>query len=219
MISVLEPETFRGQRPWPHSARTLPIVILDEFLVADELDGLLRYALASRQSFIHSEVTRADGGSGEDLGHRRSRVLFDTGPFQPVFQRRIMGALPGVLRSLGLAPFPVNSLEIQLTASNDQEFFQPHIDSDKGELSARELTFVYFFHREPRRFGGGELRIFETRVSDDPPTPSERFELVYPLQNNIVFFPSYFLHEILPVICPSRDFADSRFTVNGWCRR
>jgi Rps23 Pro-64 3,4-dihydroxylase Tpa1-like proline 4-hydroxylase len=34
-----------------------------------------------------------------------------------------------------------------------------------------------------------------------------------------VLFPSSLVHEILPVQCSSRKFADSRFTLNGWFRR
>ena len=37
-----------------------------------------------------------------------------------------------------------------------------------------------------------------------------------PLQNQVVFFESHCLHEILPVSSPARGFADRRFTVNGW---
>jgi SM-20-related protein len=35
----------------------------------------------------------------------------------------------------------------------------------------------------------------------------------------LVVFPSRYLHEVLPVSCPSQTFADSRFTINGWVRR
>ena len=130
-----------------------------------------------------------------------------------------MTFLPHVLLALRKRPFPVTALEIQLTASNHAEFFRVHTDNNDDEVRSRELTFVYFFHREPRRFAGGELRVFDTVRTDGVPTPAKRFQLVYPLQNQIVFFPSPYLHEILPVICPSREFADSRFTVNGWYRK
>jgi Rps23 Pro-64 3,4-dihydroxylase Tpa1-like proline 4-hydroxylase len=40
-----------------------------------------------------------------------------------------------------------------------------------------------------------------------------------PQQNQIVFFPCSVLHEITPVECPSRAFADSRFTLNGWLHK
>jgi len=39
------------------------------------------------------------------------------------------------------------------------------------------------------------------------------------MQNSIVFFPSNYLHEVLPTRCPSGEFADSRLTYNGWLHR
>lgn len=210
----------RAQRnPWPRTARTIPIMLYDEFLVAEELRGLLSFSLHNSSKFLRSEVVRYDGGSEQDSQYRRSRVLFELGPYHGLFRRRLLTFLPHVLLALRKRPFPVATLELQLTASNHAEFFRVHTDNDDDELRDRELTFVYFFHREPRRFAGGELRVFDTVHTDGVPTAAKPFQLVYPLQNQIVFFPSSYLHEILPVICPSREFADSRFTVNGWYHR
>ena len=78
---------------------------------------------------------------------------------------------------------------------------------------------MYFLHKEPRRFSGGELRIFETRLVDDRPVPVDHGQTIVPRQNTIVFFPSRHQHEVLPVRVPSGEFADSRFTVNGWIHR
>jgi Rps23 Pro-64 3,4-dihydroxylase Tpa1-like proline 4-hydroxylase len=195
-------------------------MIFDEFLVAQELRGLLTYALRNASGFAASSVIRYDGVKEHDVGNRRSRVLFDLGPFHSLFQHRLLTFLPRVLQGLPIAPFPVSSLEIQLTATNDGEFFRAHTDIVDGEIHARQLTFVFFFHGEPRKFGGGELRIFDKSDHDEPaPASTDEYQLVYPSQNQIVFFPSWYLHEILPVKCPSGEFADSRFTLNGWYRR
>jgi SM-20-related protein len=209
-------ERHSKRNPWPWTARTIPIMLYDEFLVAEELRGLLSFSLHNSSKFAQSGVVRYDGGPEQDTQYRRSRVLFELGPYYAVFRRRLLTFLPHVLLALGKRPFPVTTLEIQLTASNHAEFFRLHTDNDDDELRNRELTFVYFFHREPRRFAGGELRVFNTVYTDGVPSVAKGFQLVYPLQNQIVFFPSVYLHEILPVICPSREFADSRFTVNGW---
>jgi SM-20-related protein len=219
MAALRRREVLYERNPWPRIARTIPIMLYDEFLVAEELRGLLDYSLGKASNFVQSEVVSYGGGSEQNSQYRRSRVLFELGPYHALFRRRLLTFLPHVLQALGKRPFPVVDLEIQLTASNHAEFFSAHIDNDDDELRGRELTFVYFFHREPRRFAGGELRIFDTAKTEGGPTATEHFQLVYPLQNQVVFFPSSFLHEILPVICPSREFADSRFTVNGWYRQ
>src|SRR6184192_3632415 len=49
--------------------------------------------------------------------------------------------------------------------------------------------------------------------------PSENYRNIVPRQNQLVAFPSCLAHEITLVDCPSRAFADSRFTVNGWFHR
>ncbi len=203
------------QRPWPMIS-AIPVVILDEFLLPQELAELLRFTLQSTHLFAKSEVIRHDGVIEIDGEHRRSRVLFDLGPFHDLFRMPLLTFLPYVLARLGTTRFPVTSVEIQLTATNHQEFFRAHSDNITEGTLGRQLTFVYFFHREPRRFSGGELRIFDTETSPRPSNTPALYRLVYPLQNQVVFFPSAYLHEILPVICPSRQFADSRFTVNGW---
>ena len=48
---------------------------------------------------------------------------------------------------------------------------------------------------------------------------SGSYQTVVPQQNQIVFFPCSLLHEITPVECRSRAFADSRFTLNGWLHK
>ncbi len=209
---------LKTQPSWPPT-RTVPIVRYEEFLAAPDLHGLLDYTRMQAPNFMPSQVTREDAMGALDDTQRRSLVLFDLGRFDALFRRNLQFFLPHVLFNLDLAPFPVAQLELQMTASSDGGFFRPHTDTGDGVLSTRQLTFVYFFHHEPRRFDGGALRIFAGGDHPDKPEAEAPFELVFPRQNEIVFFPSGLLHEILPVACPSRNFIDSRFTVNGWFRR
>lgn len=69
-----------------------------------------------------------------------------------------------------------------------------------------------------RGFSGGELRPFDRGVEQVRWVPAETFREIVPEDNLLVLFPSSALHEIRPVRCPSRAFADSRFTLNGWLR-
>jgi Rps23 Pro-64 3,4-dihydroxylase Tpa1-like proline 4-hydroxylase len=193
-----------------------PIAILDEFLVVEEWQGLLEFTLHNAPAFRATQVIGPDGASLLDPQHRRSRVLFDLGPYHGIFSHRLMTFLPHVLQRLGRPEFGVSQLEVQLTATNHGEFFRAHIDNEANEVSGRRLTFVYFFHREPCGFQGGELRLFDTEIRDGRSVAVGPYRVVYPLQNQIVFFPSSCLHEIVPVTCPSCSFEDSRFTVNGW---
>jgi Rps23 Pro-64 3,4-dihydroxylase Tpa1-like proline 4-hydroxylase len=112
--------------------------------------------------------------------------------------------------------FPITQTEAQITASNDGDFFQAHCDDAQAMIASRRMTFVYFFHREPCQFEGGELRLHDSTRSGGRPLSAGSYQAIVPQQNQIVFFPCSILHEITPVHCRSRVFADGRFTVNGW---
>lgn len=191
-------------------------VVMDEFLGQQELEELICYALEHEAEFKNSEVISPNASRGViDYEHRRSRVLMDLGKHQEKVLKRIQGVLPRVFDRLGIEEFPVARTEAQITASNDGDFFSHHIDNGHEIISSRRITFVYFFHREPRQFGGGELRLHDSRGN----SPTSSYQSIVPQQNQIVFFPCSVLHEITQVECPSGAFADGRFTLNGWLHR
>ena len=202
-VGVMEaPEVTRAQ-----------CVVLDEFLAPQELDELVSYALEHQAEFQSSEVVAPAGEPGlVDYNHRRSQVLMDLGKHQEVILERIRGVLPGVLNQLGMEEFPIARVEAQITASNDGDFFHMHSDDGQEAVASRHLTFVYFFHREPRQFQGGELRLHDSRGKSQ----TGSYQTIVPQQNQIVFFPCSLMHEITEVKCLSQAFADSRFTLNGW---
>jgi len=192
---------------WQYQA---PLVILDEFLVAQEWAGLLRHALKRGTAF------NADGGGEYDTGNgsRPPRVLHDLGRFHAMFADRIMAFLPQVLARLRQPPFPVTHIEIQMTATNDGQFLPKRRDNDIDRC--RSVAFVYYFFREPKSFTGGALRLYDAQLDPRGGVTGGSFQTIHPMQNQIVVFPSDCLQEVLPVSCQSRQFANSRFTVNGW---
>ncbi|WP_229699643.1 2OG-Fe(II) oxygenase [Streptomyces kronopolitis] len=48
-----------------------------------------------------------------------------------------------------------------LNVHNDGDFYLPHQDTGPGPAAQRLLTFVYYLHRTPRPFQGGNLRVFD----------------------------------------------------------
>jgi SM-20-related protein len=193
-----------------------PVITFDEFLVAQEWRALLDFTLSSEPQFVATEVIGSHGEGRLDRDYRRSRVLFDLGRFRDIFTERLTTFLPQVLMRTGHPPFELASIETQLTSTNNSEFFRVHTDNDATQVNSRVITFVYFFHREPRTFVGGELRIYDSYREGNRTLAVGPYRVVYPLQNQIMFFPSGVLHEVLPVGCPGGAFCDSRFTVNGW---
>jgi len=190
-------------------------VIIRDFLRPNELKALLLYVQSRETKFEKSRVGQYSHKRAiVNARFRRSRVLFDLGKHRQLITSRLLRCLPLAIEKLGIPRFRVSRVVAQLTASNHGDFFKKHTDSSLHE--GRMLTFIYYFYREPKAFSGGELRLYHTKVKNRQIVANKTFDTVVPRQNQVLFFPSFLLHEVLPVHCPTRLFADSRFTVNGW---
>jgi Rps23 Pro-64 3,4-dihydroxylase Tpa1-like proline 4-hydroxylase len=195
-------------------------VQLENFLTPEEHDRLLTDVMGWESAFVPSETLQNNRSETSDFFHRNSLVY--NLPFPEVsrlLSDRIRQVLPEVLAQMSIDPFSIADIEAQLTAHNQGHYYKLHNDNGVLQTAARRITFVYYFHREPKSFTGGELRIFNrilAQGSESIPGQAEAFKLIQPLNNSIVFFPSHYFHEVLPVECPSKLFVDSRFTINGW---
>ncbi|MGH8193622.1 MAG: 2OG-Fe(II) oxygenase [Woeseiaceae bacterium] len=203
----------RGTDQFGLPGEYLPYVSLSSFL-GSVRTSILEQVLSRERMFAPATV-HPEGSDRRVVDDRMRRALtLENAEFLgSEFTDGLKGALPGALKRLGMKGFAVGDIEVQVTASGDGDYYRMHRDSDN--TSTRELSFVYFFHREPRRFSGGELRLFDNRrVSGTAHADSS--QLLSPRQDTLVIFPSRFPHELLPVRVPSKEFGDSRFTVNGW---
>jgi Rps23 Pro-64 3,4-dihydroxylase Tpa1-like proline 4-hydroxylase len=182
-------------------------------LTLEEKNRLLDYVLQQESAFAPTSTSTGD------LDYRRSMILYSFPEFSKLIVNRIKAILPDVFRTLGLSPFPLSQIESQLTSHNDGNYYKVHNDNGSPDTATREFTYVYYFYREPKPFSGGELIIYDSKIENNFYVQADSFKTVEPRNNSIVFFPSRYLHEVLPVSCPSKAFADSRFTINGWVRR
>ncbi|BAY33163.1 prolyl 4-hydroxylase alpha subunit [Nostoc carneum NIES-2107] len=186
---------------------------IEDFLTAEEHQLLLNYVL-DRESLFVATTT-----STNEMNYRHSKVLYSFPEVSELITTRIKSLIPDVVNRLGLPSFPITYIESQLTAHNDGNYFKIHNDNGSPETSLRELTYVYYFHQEPKQFSGGELLIYDSKIINNFYVNSESFTTIEPRNNSVVFFLSRYLHEVLTVNCPSQFFADSRFTINGWVNR
>ena len=107
---------------------------------------------------------------------------------------------------------PANSTQMEIVAHGDGAFYRPHTDTYTGDEytpgGRRRLTMVYYFHRQPRCFTGGRLRIFDLGGGQSID--------IEPVHDSLLVFPSYARHEVETISCPDGAFADGRFAVNIW---
>ena len=186
---------------------------LDSFLSTEEHQELLAYVRQQEPEFVPTSTF-----TGVD-NYRESVVLYSFPEYMQLISQRIQAILPDLFRKFEMPPFVVSQIEAQLTAHNDGQFYKIHNDNGSQDTASRELTYVYYFYQEPKPFTGGELVIYDSQVQNNYYVQAETSKTVEPRNNSIVFFLSRYMHEVLPIRCPSQKFADSRFTINGWIRR
>jgi SM-20-related protein len=201
---------------------------LSEFLPSDAHARLIDWVLSNRDRFTPSAV-RFEGKLGVDPTRRVSERLGDLGPFRALLTERLNALLPEILAATGSKPFVPDYVELEIAAHGDGAFFGRHGDLPVGGARAavaasergrdrfdRLVSAVYYFHREPKSFTGGALRLH--RFGSDGTRPEDKVD-IEPLQNSLVAFPSWAIHEVRPVSCPGGRFEDYRFAVNIWlCR-
>jgi hypothetical protein len=213
-----EPGAKPAAEPVHRPARIVParFVRIDGLLAPAEHERLLGYAQARERDFAESTVISADHVFRLDPEFRRSGTLHEMEDVWEMFDARLRRLLPYVRRTLELTWFPLGRVERQMAVHRRGGFFGAHADNTDPAVAGRCLTCVYYFHRRPKRFSGGELWLYETIVRDGHAQRGQRHVSVVPSNNTVVFFPSGVYHEVRPVRPRSEAFADSRFSVNVW---
>jgi Rps23 Pro-64 3,4-dihydroxylase Tpa1-like proline 4-hydroxylase len=204
---------------------------LFDFLAESEHQLLLDWVLAGPVRFQPAGVTKGTVDSEDRLDpqHRVALTSRKLGPLEPMLSERLLAALPKLMATTGTGGEPPASLELELAAHGDGAFFRPHRDIPVGpkrkpvsgsEHEDRVLSAVYYFHALPKGFSGGQLRLFRFGADGAAaePEPANHVDLE-PIRNSLVAFPSWAVHEVRPVSCPSGKFGDYRFSLNCWyCR-
>ncbi|HTL90030.1 MAG TPA: 2OG-Fe(II) oxygenase [Leptolyngbya sp.] len=186
---------------------------IEDFLAPADRSDLLKYVLDRENQFV--STTTSTGA----IDYRKSQILYQFEAYEHWMIQKVASIVPSLLESWKIQPFSISQIEIQLTAHNDENYYKIHNDNGSEDAANRILSYVYYFNREPKNFSGGALRIYDLNLENGFYVEANSYQDIEPLNNSIVFFPSHLLHEVLPVVCRSRLFADSRFTLNGWIRR
>jgi len=204
-----------------------PFVHRQHFLADDARCDLLDFVLANRADFTPAVVNKgqADSENRVNVDKRialTSRVL---GPLESMLRDRL-GSVMADLAARFRNDFTADSLELELAAHGDGAFFAAHTDLPVGlkrkALSDepgqdRVVSAVYYFHGTPKRFSGGNLRLY--RFGADPAGEGQEVAnhlTIEPINNSLVAFPSSVSHEVTRVACPSNRFEDFRFALNCW---
>lgn len=195
--------------------KVAPHLLIQNAFGADISERLLAFALAQEAAFTQTTVGRTKTFN-PDI--RKSRAIPDLGPLKDTLEANFRARIPQATAALGLTPFTLSHLSLQLAAHGDGDFYRRHIDTFAGSARTatdRVLTGVYYFHTVPKAFSGGDLRLF----SIQPVEAGGTYIDIVPPNDSLLLFPSWVPHEVRQVSCPGGGFAQSRFAINCWYHR
>jgi SM-20-related protein len=195
-----------------------PYGLIRDWLGREAVEELLRFAQLNEHSFEDTTVAFKQG-QGIDRTRRVSKRLQNLGFIEDKLRGELEEVLPAMFDRFGNRPFFPSHIEVEFVAHGDGAFFGRHVDTiahnpDHGGHN-RVFSAVYYFNALPKAFSGGVFRLYSLAASDQQGT----FVDIAPNRDMLLFFPSFFPHEVLPVKCPSGQFLDSRFAINFWVHR
>lgn len=188
--------------------------IIRDLLGCKMIEDLLKYAQL-KQPFFDDATVGYSESTRIDKSIRISNVLRNIDDLRSQFESKLMEIMPIIFEKLKNKPFIPDKFEMEMVAHGDGAFFSRHIDTviqPKISKSRRVVSAVYYFHAMPKAFSGGALRLHSLDLNGQHGS----FVDLDPIFDTLVFFPSWFPHEVLPIICPSKRFIDSRFAINIW---
>jgi hypothetical protein len=144
---------------------------------------------------------------------------FDRAELRGMFERHLRRVLPHVRRELGLAWFPFGSIEHRVSAAQGGAPFAAQFDGDRDILANCPLICLYRFHRQSKRFSGGDLRIWADETGEaGRGRRSGHVDVDLP-DNAAVLFPGDLRWQMGPIDYESTA-PDARcFSISLWFRR
>ena len=200
-----------------HAPLRLPHARLRGFMGDRFAQELAQTVCADPASLTRALVTSPEEKRALDPDSRRSWEVTGAARLLERFEARIRRDLDSLCEAVGLeAPESPHS-ECILYAHRDGDFFRPHVDvfTEEKRVHARYdrmLTAVYYAHREPVGFSGGELVLH-------PPFGIGKSVAIAPENDTLVLFPSFTPHEVRTVHVPGDALEDARFSINCWVGR
>lgn len=208
--------TRKGDRLTAIAGKLPRFFVESGFLNDADREALLADSIACESEYEPTYVSQYhDGMVAHAVRNEKTRLSLKRKlkrRFKDLFRQGLDARKDRLRDAIGVE-FPKDyQLEIEAVHSGDGAFFSRHIDTTRGDRTHhRVISAVYYYNRAPRGFTGGGLKLYSL--------DQQETAVVEPTDNTMVFFPSIFFHEVLPVSVPSGQFAAGRFSVNCWVNR
>ena len=215
------PADYRTAKPMQEEPKQCPyldrVATLPNVFTPDECGQIINTALndwEQRESMIQrDEGTEIKQNFKEDLDYRNTTLFIPKGPDEWLFNK-ILGAIMGFNNSESGYNFDVRGLAeppnvMRYQAPDISKHGKPgkydwHMDVGPGPVpSMRKISYSILLN--PGEYEGGELCFHIGRNTDPYPGQTEASAM-----GNIVLFPSYMVHRVLPMT------KGTRYAIVGW---
>ena len=195
----------------------VPHALLPGFMGADFAQRLVAAGSSDGGTLTRAQITSPEEKRALDEGSRRSWNIADPPNLLAQFEAIIAKRLAELCALVGIAAPDKPFIESGLSAYRDGDYFRPHVDLFTEAKRAhatydRMLTAVYYAHREPAGFTGGELVLHPLFGAGETVT-------IVPANDLLVLFPSFVPHEVREVRVPGDALENARFSINCWAGR
>ncbi|MDZ7678182.1 MAG: 2OG-Fe(II) oxygenase [Acidimicrobiales bacterium] len=194
------------------------LLVRDHFLPAHLRDALFARVTACEAEFVWGNTR------GGPSAQRHALVLDSArlGELESAFLGLLCAEIEAQAEVFDIDASTLQSIQLIVTASSSGCYYRPHLDErDAGAEGARKISAVWFLHRHPPAFRGGELRVYSPEIDGATPAAwtEDDITVVEALDNRLVLFHSATLHEVSEVTMePGQGFEGCRFSLVAWAR-
>jgi hypothetical protein len=210
IIPMDDDMAFRGVRRLAASSITVPgsmstpspFILVPDALSSECHRALIEHALSQENSVA----------SLQNAVQRGPREL-ELGSLEDTLARAIDVPLGKSRAALGVSDPIKTRIHCCLLAVGDGGAVTLDMNADNL------LCFAYHFHRQPKNFTGGGIRLFDGVFELEARRATSSFRDVDIADNTLLIFPGQVVNAGLPVRCEAHAFADQLFVVCGALRR
>ena len=187
-----------------------PFVAIRDFLPAERRQQLLDLLKANQEQL--AELTVGYERKIDRSKRLQYGIVHLDSALREILACRIDSILPDLLTKLNIDAFPVEEHYLRVDATPDGGFNAMHRDA----LPGARLSYLYYFHTEPKQYTGGHLLLFDRPGAKDETRPL--FTTIRNEDNKLVVFRPDDYHQATRVRAQSANLGllESRLSVCGF---
>ena len=195
---------------WP-----VPFARIENFLPPKEHERAQAIALSLAPRLGAAKIgTGAERRVDESQRLGLSTDPLDDDALNAILIVRIRALMPTIQERLRLQPWVPPHAIVELQAYPDGGYGRVHRDNHQSMADPRmRLNCIYYVHREPRAFRGGDLLLYDTSIEAGDNHDQFAFSRIEPTGNSLVVMPRGSSHGVGQVEARSSALADARLAV------